>query len=43
MPIKYLDRPGACEVKASFLDQCTQAEVIYNKLNLESGFGGINC
>lgn len=41
--INDLDRPGACEVNASSLDNCTQAEVIYNKLKSESGFGGINC
>lgn len=42
MAIKDLDRPGACEVDATFLDHCTQAEVIYNKLKSESGFGSIN-
>lgn len=32
MTIKEHDRPGACELNASLLDNCTQAEVIYNNL-----------
>lgn len=32
MTIKEHDRPGAGELNASLLDNCTQAEVIYNKL-----------
>lgn len=32
MTKKGLERPGACEPYALFLDNCTQAEVIYNKL-----------
>lgn len=43
MTIKEHGRPGARELNASLLDNYTQAEVICNKLNSESGFKGNNC
>lgn len=40
MTIKEHVSPEACELKASLLDNCTHAKVIYNKANLDSNLDG---